>query len=111
MTTLPDNAHLFCPSESPSFVSTFSIESYSYEIIGGLYFGGQDMTAPYRVPISDPSGTGQTIWVTPKEYESIAETASILADKTMMDALRKSEIDIANGNTITNDVLRAKLGL
>jgi PHD/YefM family antitoxin component YafN of YafNO toxin-antitoxin module len=69
------------------------------------------MTTPAHIAIADHTGNGDVILVTRDQYDSISETASILADQQMMNAIRQSEIDIANGNTITNDALRAKLGL
>ncbi len=52
-----------------------------------------------------------TIPMSRDEYESICETASILNDADMMDAIRLGEQQIAQGDVIPWDQAKRELGL
>jgi hypothetical protein len=89
----------------------FVVVRQSYEMGGTFCFYGESMSPPNRVGISSPDGIGPIIWVTREEYDSIAETASILSDKQMMDAIASSERDIDTGNVKSWDQLKEEMGL
>jgi antitoxin YefM len=55
------------------------------------------------------NGKPAAVLVPIDEYEALEETAEILSDQTTLDAIEAGLAEIANGETVTLDELRADL--